>query len=229
MPARSSWKQLLTQWRNRAAQYVSVGPLVTLEVSDDPIEEDPSIYGLTADEYRQIQDISEKVNFEKPGQFVERLEQLVEQYPQVPKLWNHLAAAYQSAGRQADYERTAEETYRRFPDYWFGFVTLAMLRLDQKRVEDVTAMLGGKIAIHDLQHGRLSYHVSEIMAYYLLMVRYHLAIGDSALAGRYLDAMEQFEPMHPSTEQARSRMLLELANTMLEGARRRDKQSGPKR
>lgn len=230
MPARPSWKQLLKQWRNRGAQPVPVGPLVRLEVSDEPVVEDPAIYGLTAEEYQQIQDISEKVNFERPGQFVVRLEQLIEQYPQVPKLWNHLAVAYQSAGRQADYERIVEETYRRFPDYWFGFVLLATLRLDQKRADDVTAMLGGKLAIQDLQHGRLSYHISEIMAYYLLMVRYHLALGKPEWAGRYLDDMEQLEPKHPATEQARSRMLLDMAETMLQATRRqRSKRSGPKR
>lgn len=230
MPARRSWSKMLKQWRNRAAEYVPKGPFVTLEISDDPVEEDPAIYGLTAAEYETIQDIAEKVNAEKPGQFVEQLEQMVEQYPQVPKLWNYLAAAYQSAGRLEDCERIAEETYRRFPDYLFGFVMLAMLRLDQGRADDVTAMFDGKIAIHDLQHGRLSYHISEIMAYYLLMVRYHLAIGKSELAGRYLDGMEQLEPKHPATEQARSQMLLDLAETMLQATRRqRSKRSGPKR
>lgn len=211
----SSWSNLLTRWRNRVAVHQPAGPFFRYEISDDPLEEDPAIYGLTPAEFKAILQISEKVNTKRPGRYVRQLEKLIEKYPQVPKLWNHLAIAYRSAGRLEDYERIAEETLLRFPDYLFGIVLLAMLRLDQRRPEEVTKILGGRIALHDLQHGRLHYHLSEVLAYYGLMVRYHLALGKRELAARYLDSLEQLAPDHPVTEQARSQMLLSLSDVML--------------
>lgn len=191
------------------------GELFCYEIVDEPIEESPSDYGLTAEQLDEIQHVSQELHDTKPAKLVTRLEAMIDQFPQVPKLWNHLAIAYQAAGRTKDYERVAEETYRRFPEYLFGIINYAMLRLQQGQTDEVPQILHGTFALHELQNGRITYHTSEIRSFYALLALYFMDIGEREKAGRILDALEQLDPDHPVTAMVRSRMMLSLMDLAL--------------
>lgn len=204
-------KKKLTDWlRLRPAE-----PAFAYEIEDEPVVESPADYGLTAGEYQSIQQVSQDLHEQGAAKFVATLEKLVEQYPQMPRLWNYLGVAYEAAGRTADAQRIIEEIPRRFPDYLFGMISLGMLRLSQDRPDEIPQILGGTFILHELQHGRMTYHISEITAFYAFLGRYFLASGDRGRAARYLDALESLEPEHPLTQMLRSQMLLSLSELML--------------
>jgi hypothetical protein len=190
-------------------------PQYCYEIVNEPVEDNATDYGLTQDDLNRIQEISQELHDKKPSRLVKRLEAMIEEYPQVPKLWNHLAIAYQSAGREQDYQRVVEETYRRFPDYLFGIINYAMLRLHEGHPEEIPTILRGTFVLHELQGGRMTFHISEVISFYGLLACYFLEIGDREKGARNLDAMEVLDPDHPMTVQVRSKMLLSLAEMML--------------
>lgn len=190
-------------------------PAFAYEIDDEPVVESPADYGLTQVELDSLQQVSQELHDNGAAPMVGRLVALVKKYPQVPKLWNHLGVAYEAVGRMDDSERIIEETHRRFPDYLFGKISLGMLRLTQDRANEIPEILGGTFLLHELQHGRMTYHISEIMAFYAFLGQYILAVGNRERAARYLDALESLEPEHPLTEMLRSQMLLSLSELML--------------
>ena len=52
---------------------------------------------------------------EHPEQAIPRLEELLRQFPDAPKLYNFLICAHQLAGHEEPFARLTEELYRRFP------------------------------------------------------------------------------------------------------------------
>lgn len=185
---------------------------VSYEIDYDPIEVDPANYGMTAEELGRVTRISQEIYENHSADKISTIESLIEKYPQFPRLWNHLAVVYQSAGRDADAERVIEETYRRFPDYLFGISNYALLRLQQGHPEDVPRILKGTFALHELQNGRTHFHVSEVTNFFGMLAYYFLEIGELETAARYLDTLEEINPEHPMTETVRSKLILAMAD-----------------
>lgn len=213
--------QLLGSMRPRSDtsgdQEPVIGELLSYEITTEPISENPADYGLTANQYGQITKITEQLRDQSPGAMVQALENLIDQYPHVPKLWNHLAVAYQAAQRSGDAERIIEDTYRRFPNYLFGIMNYAMQRIQQGHPEDIPGILRGTFAPHELQQGRQKFHLSEIRSYFGMLASYFLAIHQPERAAGYLDILEELAPEHPLTQTVRSQMLLQLSEVMLGG------------
>ncbi len=184
--------------------------LVSYEITTEPIDDDLRELGLTAEQRKRINRISEELHGPHPDRLTPTLEKLVEEFPDVPKVWNYLAVAYQAAGRHEDSERVIEETYRRFPDYLFGMTNYGMQRLHKGHPEDVPGILHGKFALHEQMQGRQRFHLSEASSYFGLLASYFLAIQDLEQASTYLDMLEELAPEHPLTRQIRSQMMLAL-------------------
>lgn len=184
--------------------------LLSYEITTEPIDDDLQELGLTAEQLERINRISEELHGPHPERVTPTLEKLVEEFPNVPKVWNHLAIAYQAMGRHADEERVIEETYRRFPDYLFGLTNYGMQRIHQGHPEEIPQILHGNFALHELMQGRRRYHLSEARSYFGLLASYFLAVQDLEQASTYLDMLEELDPDHPLTQQVRSRMMLAL-------------------
>jgi hypothetical protein len=190
------------------------------EINFGPMEIEDGVSRLTDSERDAIDGISNELRTTKASKLVSRLEEMTKRFPDVPKLWNHLAVAYESARRKSDYERIVEETHHRFPDYLFGTLNLALLRLHQGRPEEVPRILEGKFLLHDLQGGRMRYHISEVRTFLVLLARYFLAIDAIENAASHLDSLEQLDPEHPATKNVRAAMLAKLIQHRLFGSRK---------
>ena len=194
--------------------------VVQYKVSFEPIENDPAERKLAPEQRSRIRQLSQEFHDSNPAQMVERLEAMRDEFPQVRLLWNHLDCAYTEAGRKRDADRLTEETFRRFPDYLFAMMNYALMRLQQGFPGEVPTILGGRFTLHELQKGRTTFHVTEVVAFSGVMALYHLSKGEREFAANHLDIMEQLDPENPLTKMVRSRMRGSLFQRLWPGSGR---------
>lgn len=150
--------------------------VLTFEVTFDRLTE-PKYDRLP----NHVQDLSDLLflSLERsPEEAIPRLEDLCEQYPDIPVFRNHLSAAYHHAGRDADAVHEMIDCYEEFPDYLFGRITLALYCVQAGEHERVGEILDHKFDLQELCPGRKRFHVTEVVGFYGLMGLYHLAHGD---------------------------------------------------
>lgn len=123
------------------------------EITEEP-RLDPELEALPPRDLERILDVSQRFHEHDHASFIPELEAMIKEFPGIPKLRNHLALAYLSAGREDDYARVIRETYERFPDYLFGIVNMGQLALKEGRVDDVPAIFHHTMLLHELQGGR---------------------------------------------------------------------------
>jgi tetratricopeptide (TPR) repeat protein len=186
------------------------GPLkhVTFDITFEAIPD--SAYHALAPEWRQrldpiclepIQDLREHIDL---------LEQATKADLPVPRLWNMLGNAYLQQKRSKEAGAVYEETIKRFPDYFFGYISYATWLIQQGRLDEVSEALGGNFDLERLLRGRTQVHHSEMLAYHGMLVQYFMALDNLRQAAISMDFLEEVEPEHPVTISLRQRMLLKL-------------------
>jgi hypothetical protein len=179
------------------------------EISDEPMS-DRWLDDLSPEDRARIDDASQRLHEHDPGTMIAEFEALKQEFADVPKIYNHLAVAYVSAGRKQDYRRIVHETYERFPDYLFGIIGMGELALMENRLEDIPDIFHHTMVLHQLQGGRRSYHLSEVTAFYAFFGRYFCKTGDVEVAASYLDMLEQLNSDHPLVEQLRKLVMFSM-------------------
>jgi hypothetical protein len=166
----------------------------------------------------ELGDIHAKIQhlLNKDGEcIVSRLEELVEQCPQVPQISNYLAAAYNLMGNNK-FDACVEENYRKHPDYLFARVHYAGQCLDNNESEKIPAIFkeGGDLKV--LYPHRNRFHITEFIAFNVFMCRYYDTIGKRDAAEVMLKSLEKIAPEHPMTKQARYCMEKSLLERLFE-------------
>lgn len=138
------------------------------------------------------------------------LEQATQADLPVPRLWNMLGNAYSQEGRVKEAGVIYAETIKRFPDYFFAYIGFATWLIQQDRLDDVMAALGGNFDLERLLRGRTLVHHSEMFAYHGMLVQYFMALDNLRQAAISMDFLEEVDPEHPATIVLRERMLLKM-------------------
>lgn len=137
---------------------------------------DPFIEGLPVADQERIADLTERFRA-SPGDYIDELERLVAEFPQVPSFHNFLSVAYKYARRHADARRVIEETCRKFPDYLFGRTNLALELIFEGRARQVPDVFDGTWDLATLYPERREYHVSEAVSFFSVMALYLYTTG----------------------------------------------------
>jgi tetratricopeptide (TPR) repeat protein len=173
--------------------------LVSYEITDEPLHDD-SAYGQLPESVRdEITALYYERLANKPEEAIALLQPLIEQYPDVPRLYNYLHTAYRVLGDRAGCERVLGETLMRFPDYLFGRIAYAVECLERGEVEKVPEIFAGKYELKLLYPERERFHVSEVMSFYTVMAWYFHACGERARAETYYKLLQQLDPEHHNT------------------------------
>lgn len=127
------------------------------------------------------------------------LEKALALEPNSPVLFNNLAMSYELQGMTEKSGPMVQEMHRRFPDYWFGRITLARTHIQNGDFEQARAVLEPMLVARRL-------HFSEFAALCMAEIDLLLAQGQRAGARSWFEIWQQANPDHPQLEEYRNRV-----------------------
>ncbi|MEI7997795.1 MAG: hypothetical protein WCH01_23165, partial [Methylococcaceae bacterium] len=178
--------------------------LLSYEISEEPIF-DKRYQSLLQAIQDELADIHEKIfhlQYKVSDRMISRLEELVKQNPQIPKISNYLACAYQLTNSNKLFA-CVEENYKKHPDYLFARVHYARQCMDNNELEKIPEIFKEGYELKLLYPHRNRFHISEFIAFNAIMCRYYDTIGDRQAAKVVLKALEEIAPEHPATKQVK--------------------------
>lgn len=187
--------------------------LVELTIFDGPADL-PEFQALPAELQQEIEPFLSQEHDDYSA-WVPQLEDWISRGADVPQLYNRLAGGYNQAGRDADCDAMVRRTYERFPDYFFGKVGYAQLRLEEGHPDEVLKIIGGSFAIDQIA-GRSTLHSSEVRAWGLLMVKYWIAMGNVEQAQGACALVRSVAPDRPLTESLERMIQREVLSSALQ-------------
>jgi len=146
------------------------------------------------------------------------IQELLEQYPHIALLHNHLARAYSLLRDDENADRVTFETYKKFPDYLFGRINYAQVCLRNGEPERVPAIFNNTFDLKMLYPQRSEFHVSEVMNFCYIMAWYFSTIGKMDTANIYYDTMRRVDPDDPMVAQVERLLLPEYSLDRLKSA-----------
>ncbi|KAF0237307.1 MAG: SEC-C motif domain-containing [Prolixibacteraceae bacterium] len=146
------------------------------------ITEDPTftgnLYGVSNNIVGKFQEIRDRIEKLKDKRIIGELINLIDEHPEVPMLKNYLAIAYTLRKMDNESKEIVLQTVIDHPDYLFGKIALANLYIDEKRYSEVPAILGNEMDIRKICPDRKTFHLSEMVNFYKVAVRYFAAVKD---------------------------------------------------
>jgi len=170
--------------------------LVSYEITDEPMHDDSAYEQLPESVRDELTALYHEGLANKPEEAIALLQPLIEQYPDVPQLYNYLHIAYRVLGDRAGCERVLGETLMRFPDYLFGRIAYAIQCLERGEVEKVPEIFAGKYELKLLYPERERFHITEVLGFYTVMAWYFHTRGERARAETYYKLLQQLDPKH---------------------------------
>ncbi|MDM8518911.1 hypothetical protein QUF64_02610 [Anaerolineales bacterium HSG6] len=177
---------------------------LSYEITDEPIhypeyERLPEHVKDTIDRlYIQLQKRPEKV--------IPKLLDLLEEYPHIPTLYNHLSLAYSVLGQYEKMKEIIYENYRRNPDYLFARLNYAELYLRQGEYDKIFELFDRKYDLKLLYPKRNKFHISEVTGFMGIMGICFFETGKRDTAEIYYDILRQIAPSYPMTKILRQKL-----------------------
>src|SRR5262249_5004570 len=144
-------------------------------------------------------DASEALNQGDANRGEELLKKALELEPDAPDLLNNLAVAYQLQGQVDRGEEMIRDLHQRYPDYFFGRVSVARLAIREKDLDKARTLLDPL-----LRQKRM--HITEFVGLAQAEIEYHVAQGQWEGARGWLKMWEDVDPDHPGLPQWRRRL-----------------------
>ena len=135
-----------------------------------------------------------------PQRAIAHLKKLINQYPDVPMLYNWLCIASSSVGDHELARSSARTNFQRHPKYLFGRLNYAETLLQEGKLREVFDIIGKTFILTDLDPSREVFHVSEVVSFYGLVARYVLRLGKIKTAMSFFDLLHKVEPDHRITK-----------------------------
>lgn len=159
-------------------------------------------FGITPELNRQLESLAIKCQDPKDKKIIERLNQLVIQYPRVPMLKNYLTVAYNVQGNHRKAFEVNNWLIDEHPDYLFAKLNQANVCIDEGDFDKVPGILGEAMDIKQLYPDREVFHLSEVTGFLKLTIRYFATIENLKMAENRLEILKEIAPEHHDTKQA---------------------------
>lgn len=199
-------------------QFVKVGYTITT----DPQFQN-NRYSIPPALEKQLQLLAMECQEKSTSKLIDKLNQLVIQYPTVPQLKNYLSVAFHVQGNNKKAEEVNLWTLSEHPDYLFARLNAANVHIERSELEKVPELLGELLEIKSLYPDRDLFHLAEVTGYLKVVIRYFAAMENVELAENRLTLLKEIAPDHPDTEQAEVflwPMRLKLAGQRMEEERK---------
>ncbi|MEO5350472.1 MAG: DUF6398 domain-containing protein [Magnetococcus sp. YQC-3] len=135
-----------------------------------------------------------------PQRAITHLKKLINQYPDVPMLYNWLCIASSSVGDHELARSASKTNFQRHPGYLFGRLNYAETLLGEGKLREVFDTIGRTFVLTDIDSSREEYHISEVVSFYGLVARYVLRLGKIKTAMSFLSLLQKVEPDHRITK-----------------------------
>jgi tetratricopeptide (TPR) repeat protein len=190
--------QLIGRRHEPVARGLETTRFISYEISDEPMP-DSAYARLPEPIQEQLDTLYHEVLLPKPTAAVAFLKPLIEQYPDVPQLYNYLHIAYQKLGDRRHAQQILRETLERFPDYLFGRIAYATDCLQRGETEKVPAIFDGQYELKLLYPERKRFHLAEVLGFCSVMAWYFHTQGEPSRAAMYYELRRQLDPQHRNT------------------------------
>ena len=172
--------------------------MTSYEISDEPLGD--TAYDRLPESVKDEADKIYHLLRKKPEEAISLLLPLIEQYPEVPQLYNYLHSAYQLLHDRENAQRILDDMLERFPDYLFGRLAYARDCLERGDLDKVSEIFEGKFDLKLLYPDRERFHVSEVLNFGSIMAWYFHDRGDRNRAEMYYNLLQQIDPNHETTQ-----------------------------
>jgi tetratricopeptide (TPR) repeat protein len=153
---------------------------------------------------RHVRDAFEKLHGlleTDPGKAIDELLPWIEQYPDIPMLYNYLSVAYSCTGERGKARQTILENFQKNPDYLFARLNYAELLLMSGDYAKVAELLEHKFDLKLFYPERNRFHITEFVAFTSVVGRYFAGIGDRDTAKVAYDSLRKIAPDNAATRQ----------------------------
>jgi tetratricopeptide (TPR) repeat protein len=161
------------------------------QITDEPIEEN-LIPEAIRDEMEELHYLCQ----EHPEQTIDRLESLLERYPEVHQVYNYLSMAYQLTRQVDKCNALILKTYERHPDYLFAKTAYAELCMQRKQFDRIPEIFDSDYDLKLLYPERNVFHYTEAVALAGTLGYYFWRIGKPEQAKMYYKTLQELDPDH---------------------------------
>lgn len=136
------------------------------------ITEEPTFsFTLTPQIEKELDKARKSISKRKKDTVVE-LKKLIQKYPHVTTFYNYLAIAYRNEGKDKEEYELIKATIKKFPNYFFGKITLLSYYVETQNIAELDKLLGNVKSIKDYAPEKEVFHISEISSFYSAYLDY---------------------------------------------------------
>lgn len=172
-------------------------------------------FGNAPELVKQMETLFFEAQDKKNKKVIDKLTNLIIQYPKSPQIKNYLSVAYNV---QEKYDKAIEVNnwiLAEHPDYLFGKLNQAHEYINKGEAHKVPEILGEGMEIKELYPDRDLFHLVEVTGFYKAVIQYYTAIDNLELAENRLEVMQKIAPEHPDTDIAETLLInLRMKNGM---------------
>ncbi|TSC54077.1 MAG: hypothetical protein LiPW30_772 [Parcubacteria group bacterium LiPW_30] len=176
------------------------------------ITDEPMDWGYPAELKHDLAKLIDQIRT-KPQEAIPKLLVLKDKYPDIPSIYNHIAFAYQGIGDKKNAEFWTRENYRIHPNYLFARINLGQLCLSDNQLDEFEKVFDHKLELKLLYPNRETFHISEVVGFYTLMLDFYLCKQQLQQAQAIYKLLKSLVPDHPIL--ARAKPVLQAALLLL--------------
>lgn len=172
-------------------------------ITFEPLKNNDLENQLTPSELEETIQFRSGTLYQNPKEALQFLLPLKEKYPNIPCFYNWLYAAYVNNKQIIMGLNILKETLNKFPNYLFGLTEYGKYLLRRGEYDRISELLNKNFSLETLYPERDVFHITEVSAFYSLMVEYFLAKKNIAQAKIYFKILDKFIPDEPITNKLR--------------------------
>lgn len=173
--------------------------LSSYTISYDPIDEPIGESSLPEKLENELGYIFEKCQTD-PGPIIDRLIELIEEYPHIPTLYNFISVAYSNLGNQKKAKHWVLENYKKNSDYLFAKLGYAEICLNEGNFQKVPEIFDKKFDLKLMYPERDIFHITEVVGFLGVSGTY-FALADMWEPCKVCyESLLELDPDHPSTK-----------------------------
>jgi uncharacterized protein YecA (UPF0149 family) len=196
LPSQSSHK--ISEVSNKP-QLKFLSSIITFEpINDSNLENQ-----LTPSEFEEVVHFRLGKLYQDPKEALQFLLPFKEKYPNIPCFYNWLYATYVNNKQIIMGLNILRETLNKFPNYLFGLTEYGKYLLRRGEYDRIPKLLNKNFSLETLYPERDVFHITEVSAFYSLMIKYFLAKKDIQQAKIYFKILDELIPDEQITNKLR--------------------------
>ena len=132
----------------------------------------------------------------KPSSQIDKISQLIEQYPEIQILHGYLLMAYLLDDDEEKALEVAEYLSKKYPDFMYGKIGTVESYILTGKLDSIPEFLENKFDYKELFPEKGSYHIAEVLQYYFSIGRYFALKGQVDKANEYMKEIKSFDEEH---------------------------------